>query len=124
MTNPAEDVPADRPTWWGNRQFLFGTLRLGVPGAERIGAMVEPADQLDGAFKSMQAAIPMIANVHRPTARRTGPVNDVEFPEGEIRIRRPIVRHPADLHVLVGSIAGEGTTEAYTRKPSASSSLA
>ncbi len=69
MTNPAEDVPADRPTWWGNGDFLFGTFRLGVPGAEGIGAMVELADQLDGAFNSMKAAIPVIADVHHATAR-------------------------------------------------------
>src|ERR1700730_4004367 len=30
MPNPAEDVPADRPTRWGYGDFQFRTLRLGV----------------------------------------------------------------------------------------------
>src|SRR5229473_7509250 len=38
MPNPAENVPANRPARWGDGDFQFGTLRLGVTGAERIGA--------------------------------------------------------------------------------------
>ena len=89
MPNPAEDVPADRPARWGNRGFQFGALRLGVPGAARIGAMVELADQFHRPFECMNAAIPMIADVHHPSTDRTIAIEDVEFPQSEIRIRRP-----------------------------------
>jgi hypothetical protein len=51
--------------------------------------MVELADQLHRAVECMEAAIAVIADVHHATAGRTGPLNDVEFPEGEIGIRRP-----------------------------------
>ena len=82
----------------------FGALGLGVAGAVTIGAMVELADQLHRPFESMEAAVAMVADVHQPPAARAGAVDDVEFPEGEIRIRRPSVGHPADLHILVRSI--------------------
>ena len=104
MSNPAEDVPANRPARWGDGSFEFGTLGPGVTGTETIRAMVELTDQLHRAVQCMEAAIAVIADVHHATAGRTGPVNDVEFPEGEISIRGPFERHPADLHVLVRSI--------------------
>ena len=101
----------------------FGALGLGVAGAVTIGAMVEFADQLHRPFESMEAAVAMVADVHHPTAGRTGAVDDVEFPEGEIRIRGPFVGHRADLHVLVRSIDCESATRGYTKKPRVSSSL-
>src|SRR3954469_5131690 len=45
----------------------------------------------------MEAAIAMIADVHHPPTDRTVPVQDVEFPEGEISVRRPVVSHAAEL---------------------------
>src|SRR5271167_3445588 len=71
----------------------------------------------------MKPTIPVVADVHHASTGRTDAVNDVEFPQREIGIRRPFVRHPADLHVLVRSIDSKGTTKGYTRKPSPSSSL-
>jgi hypothetical protein len=85
--------------------------------------MIELADQLHRAVQCMEAAIVVIADVHHTTAGGTGPVDDVEFPEGEISIRGPIVRHPADLHVLVRSIDGESVARGYAKKPSVSSSM-
>jgi hypothetical protein len=41
--------------------------------------------------------IPVIADVHHPSTDGTVPVKDVEFPQREIRVRRPLVRHPAEL---------------------------
>jgi hypothetical protein len=35
----------------------------------------------------MKAAMPVTAEIDHATASWTGPVNDVEFPEGEIGIR-------------------------------------
>jgi hypothetical protein len=85
--------------------------------------MIELADQLRRAVQCMEAAIAVIADVHHATAGWTGPINDVEFPEGEISIRGPIVRHPADLHVLVRSIDCESAIKGYAKKPCVSSSL-
>jgi hypothetical protein len=45
----------------------------------------------------MDAAIAMIADVHHASTGRTVAVEDVEFPQGEIRVRRPSVSHPAEL---------------------------
>ena len=123
MSDPAEDVPADRPAGRGDGGFEFGTLGLGVAGAVAIGAVVELADQLHRAVEGMEAAIAVIADVHHPPTDRTVPVEDVEFPESEIRIRGPLVRHPADLHVLVRSIDCESAARGYAKKPSVSSSL-
>ena len=109
MPNPAEDVPANRPVRWGNHGFLFGALRLGVAGAVRIRAMVEFADQLHRPFECMNAAVAMVADVHHPPTGRTSTVEQVEFPKSEIGIRRPLVRHPAALHVQVQSVNCEGT---------------
>ena len=110
MPDPAEDVPADRPARWCDRGFLFGTLGLGVSGAVTIGAMVELADQLHRAFQCMKATVAMVTDVHHPPAGRTITIEDVEFPQSEIGIPRPLVGHPADLHVLVRSIDCEGAT--------------
>ena len=82
-----------------------------MTGAGRIGAMIELADQLDRAFQRMKAAIPVVADVHHAPTGWTGAVEDVEFPEREVRIRRPSVRHPTDLHVLVRSVDCEGVTK-------------
>src|SRR4051794_4198053 len=123
MSDPAEDVPADRPARRGDGNFEFGTLGPGVSGTETIGAMIELADQLHRAVQCMDAAITVVADVHHTTAGRTGPVNDVEFAVGEIRIRGAFVRHPAGLHVLVRSIDRESATRRYAKKPGVSSSM-
>ena len=97
MSNPAEDVPADRHLGQSNGDFEFGTLGLGVSWTARIGTVVELADQLHRSVQGMEAAIPMIADVHHPSADRTVAVKDVEFPQGEIRVGRPSVSHSAYL---------------------------
>ena len=97
MSDPAEDVPADRHLGQSEGDFEFGALGLGVSRTGRIGTVVELADQLHRTVQGMEAAIPVIADVHHPSTDRTVPVKDIEFPESEIRVRRPLVSHPADL---------------------------
>ena len=82
MSDPAEDVPADRPARRSDAGLRFGALGLGVAGAVTIGAMVEFADQLHRPFESMEATVAMVTDVHQPPAARAGAVDDVEFPEG------------------------------------------
>jgi hypothetical protein len=107
MPDPAEDVPADSPVWRGDRGFEFGALGLGVSRAVRIGAMVELADQLHRTLQGMNAAVPVVADVHHPATDRTGAIEDIEFPEGEIGIRRPVVGHRAGLHVMGRTVESE-----------------
>ena len=97
MPDPTEDVPADRHLGQSDGDFEFGTLGLGVSWTGRIGTVVELADHLHRSLQGMEAAISMIADVHHPSADRTVPVKDVEFPGREIRVRRPSVSHPAEL---------------------------
>src|SRR5512133_3197420 len=97
MSDPAEDVPADRPVRWGDGDFELRALGLGVTGAAGIGAVVELADQLHRSVEGMEVPLPVIADVHHPSTGRAIAVKDVEIAEGEIGIRRPLVGHPADL---------------------------
>src|SRR3712207_1234199 len=98
MTDPTEDVPADGPLGQRDGDFEFRTLRLGVTGTAGVGAVVELTDQLHRTGQGMDAAMPVVADIHPPPADRAVSVEDVEFPEGEIGIFRPGVRHAADLH--------------------------
>src|SRR3954453_22488425 len=77
--------------------FEFGALGLGVSRTGGIVTMVELADQLHRSIQRMEPAIPVVADVHPPSTDRTVAVQDVELPQGEIRVRRPSVSHPADL---------------------------
>src|SRR6478672_3643748 len=97
MADPAKDVPADRPLGWGDGGFDLGALRLGVSGTVGVGAVVELADQLHGAFERVQATIAVIADVHSPTADRAVAVEDVEFKESEIGVGGPSVGQGTDL---------------------------
>src|SRR3954453_1337195 len=58
MSNPAEDVPRNRPTRRGDGNFEFGTLGPGVTGTESIRAMVELTDQLHRAVQCMETTVP------------------------------------------------------------------
>src|SRR5207249_1676909 len=95
VSDPAEDVPADRHLGQSESDFEFGALGLGMSRTGRIGTVVELADQLHRTVQGMEAAIAMIADVHHPSTDRTVPVKDVEFPESEIRVLRPLVSHLA-----------------------------
>jgi hypothetical protein len=95
---------------WGEGDFEFRALGLGVPGTGGIGAVVELAEQLHRAFEGMKAARAVSADVHHPTTDRAIAVEDVEFPESEIGIRRPLVSHPTDLPALMRSVDLEGRT--------------
>jgi hypothetical protein len=104
VPNPTKDIPADRPMRWGDGQFNLGTLGLAVSGTARIGAMVQLADQLHRAFEGMDVTISVIADVHHVTTVWAVAIVDVEFPQREIGIRRPMVRHRADLRALMRSL--------------------
>jgi hypothetical protein len=104
MPDPAKDVPADRPMRWGDARFDFGTLGFAMPRTTGVGTMVELTDQLRRAFQRMNVTIPVIADVHHVPTDRAIAIKDVEFPLREISIRRPMVRHRADLHALVRSL--------------------
>ncbi len=96
MADPAEDIPADGPLGQGDGDFEFRALGPGVPGAAGVGAMVELADQLHRAFEGVDAAVSVVADVHPAATGRAITVEDIEFPEGEIGIFGPSIRHPGD----------------------------
>src|SRR3954447_11971021 len=123
MSDPAEDVPADRHLGQSEGDFEFGALGLGVSRTGGIGTVVELADQLDRTIQGMEAAIAMIADVHPPSTDRTVPVQDVEFPEREIGVRRPLVSHPAELRDHEPSIDSRDQVSCYVRNSRVSSPL-
>src|SRR3954453_1883463 len=97
MADPAKDVPADRPLGRGDGGFDLGALGLGVSGTVGVGAVVELADHLHGAFERVQATIAVIADRHPPTADRAVAVEDVKFKASEIGARGPSIGHGTDL---------------------------
>ena len=99
MSDPAEDIPADGPVRGCDGGFEFGALGPGVPGAVRIGAMVELAEQFDGPVQGMNPAVSVIADVHHPATAGASAIEDVEFPEREVGILRPVVGHLDDVSV-------------------------
>jgi hypothetical protein len=68
--------------------------------ASNVGTVVEFADQFDRSFEGMKVPVSVVADVRPTPTERAITIENVEFPAGEIGIRRPMVRHPTDLHVL------------------------
>ena len=62
--------------------------------------MVELADQMDGPVEGEDAVMAVVADVHHATAGRAGPVQDIEFPEGEVGLFGPAVGHEGHLGVV------------------------
>src|SRR5208337_4946093 len=110
MPDPAEDVPTDGPGGQSDRRLHLGALGLGVPWAIRIGAVIELADEFDWAFKGVEMAIAMIADMHHAPPRGAIPIQHVKFPESEVGVGWPAVGHridlrgvPVGLHVLLSA---------------------
>jgi hypothetical protein len=105
---------------FGSRVRDFGP---GVTGTETMTIRIEFTVQLQRAAQCMEAAIAVIADVHHATAGWTGPVNDVESPKSKFSICGPIIRHRADLHVMVRSIDSQSAAREYAKNPSVASSM-
>src|SRR6516164_173522 len=99
MPDPTEDIPANRPLGWSDRDFQFRALGVRVARTGGIGAVVELANQFDRPLQGMEMPIAMVTDIHPAPTDRTRTVQDVQFPLREIRILRPSVRHPANLRV-------------------------
>ena len=110
---------------WGRARVISssGLLVLACPGQAGSGQWIELADQLHRTVQGMEAAIPMIADVHHPSTDRTVPVEDVEFPESEIRVRRPSVSHPAHLRDHEPSVDSRDQSKGYVGNSRVSSPL-
>ena len=124
MSDPAEDVPTDRQFRESDRDLELGALRLGMTRTVRIGTVVELADQLHRSIQGMEVAIPVIADVHHASTDRTVTVKDIEFQQSEIRVRWPLVSHPADLLAHEPSIDSRDQLRCYVRNSRNSSRLA
>jgi hypothetical protein len=62
--------------------------------------MVELANQFHRPFEGVKVTIPVVANVHHMPTVGAVAIKDVDFAQREIGIRRPMIRHRADLHAL------------------------
>src|SRR3954453_2960114 len=113
MSDPAEDVPGDRHLGQGEGDLEFRTLGPGVTRTGGIGTVVELADQLHRTVQRVEPAIPVIADVHPPSTDRTVPVQDVEFPQREVRVSRPTVSHPAHLRDHEPSVDSQDLPRRY-----------
>ncbi len=109
---------------WGSARVISssGLLVLACRGQARSG-QIESADQLHRTAQGLEAAVPMIADVHHPSRGRTITVKDVEFLQGEIRVRRPSVRHPAELRDQGLAIGSRDQSSRYVRRTWVSSPL-
>ncbi len=123
MPDPAEDIPPDRHLGQSEGDFEFGAPGPGVSRTDRIGTVIELADQLHRAAQSMEAAVAMIADVHHPPASWTASIQDVEFPQGKIGVRRPPVRHPGELRDYEPAIDSRDRSSRYVKNPRVSSPL-
>jgi hypothetical protein len=85
--------------------------------------MIELADELEGSLEGVEVAIAMIADVHPAPPDRARAVQDIEFPTGELRLSRPVIRHPTRLHVLVKDFVRRTRTRGYAEKTGFSSPL-
>src|SRR4051812_30136331 len=121
MTDPAEDVPTDRRSGQSDRDLELGALGLGMTRAAGIRTVVELADQLHRSIQGMEVAIPVIADVHHASTDRTVTVKDVEFERSKIRVRRPLISHPANLRDHEPSVDFQNQLGYYGRKPRDSS---
>src|SRR6202171_1182984 len=106
MTDPAVNIPPDRPLGQSDGDFQFRAFGHQVAGAGRIGTVVELADQFHRTFEAMKVPVAIVTDIHPATTDRAIPVQDVEFPRSEIRIRGPSVRHPANLLAVERSFPG------------------
>ena len=52
----------------------------------------------------MNATIPVIADVHQMSTDPAIAIEDIEFPQREISVRRPMAAARADLHALMRSL--------------------
>src|SRR4051795_13102817 len=114
MTDPTEDIPADGPLGGGDGDLELGAFRPGVAGAGRIGAVVEPAEQLHRPLEGMEAPVAVVTDVHHPSAGRAIAIDDVDLPQGEVGIFGPGVGHRADLPGHWDSSIGQ-TSQEVTR---------
>src|SRR5512135_2200440 len=99
-------------------------LDLNVSRVVGIGAVVEPASQLDWPLEGMKPPRPVVTNVHHPSAGRAIPIQDVELPQGEVGILGPVVGHRADLPRALRSVDRADQPRVYTCRSRDPSSVA
>ena len=59
--------------------------------------MIKLADQMDGAIEGEEVAMAMVADIQAVAAVGAGPIKDVKFPESEVGILGPEMRHGASV---------------------------
>jgi hypothetical protein len=62
--------------------------------------VVELTDEMDRTVKGEEMTVTMVADIHPETAVRAIAIEDVKFPESEVGVLRPVMRHGADPRVV------------------------
>ena len=115
MTDPAEDIPADGPLGQGDGDFESrGSWSWRARGSRDRGSgrACRAARRAPGGYGT--AAIAVVTDVHHPPAGRAVPIEDVEFPEGEVGLLGPVVGHRADLPGALRSVGRADQPRGYT----------
>src|SRR6266446_1659960 len=116
MADPAEHIPADGHLRQRDGDFEFGAFGVAMARTGAVGAVVELANQLHRPLERMNTAVAVVADIHHAPTNGTSTVQDVEFPLRKIRIGGPLVRHRADLHAVLRSIAWASMEESMQGK--------
>src|SRR5512144_2934512 len=72
----------------------------------------------------MKPPRPVVADLHRPSACRAIPIQDVELPQGEVGILGPVIGHRADLPRALRSVDRADPPRGYTCRSRDPSSVA
>src|SRR5215210_9067166 len=64
----------------------------------------------------MKPPIPVVTDMHHPSAGGAVPFQDVEFPQGEVGILGPVVGHRADLPWGLRPVDRSGQPRGYSRR--------
>ena len=100
MPDPTENIPTDAPTGQGDGRFDLGALGFGVPWTAWIGTVVELTNEMDRIVEGEEMTVAMVADIHPVTTVWAVAIQDVEFPESEIGILWPVMRHGVDLRAV------------------------
>jgi hypothetical protein len=80
--------------------FLLRALGLGMSGTERVGAVVELANQLHWSVEGIETALAMVTDMHPAAAAGTIAFDDIELPGSEFRVLGPGESHGAALRAV------------------------
>src|ERR1700757_923357 len=100
MAKPAQDIPADTPTWHADGPFGFGAEGASPTLARGVGTVHQTVDHLGRPLQGPQMMRAMVANVHVAVTNRTPAVFDIQSNPFEGCPSGPTIRHSRSILVL------------------------